>query len=83
MANVTKTNTKIFKSADGSWVRVVYDTGNKDADGNAITIEKTITTASLEKQAGVLLPKARIKAILEAELAGKEAPSEVELTAAL
>lgn len=79
---VTKTNTRLYKSADGSWVRIVHDAGALDDAGNAITVEASLTMAALEKQEGVLLPKARIKAILEAEL-NRQGATEAELTTAL
>ncbi len=79
--SVTKLNTKLYKSADGGWVQVVHDTGQVDAEGNAVTVEATLTMAAVELQEGVPLPKARIKAILEEALGQRAAPQAQELAA--
>lgn len=78
-AIVNKTNTKIYRGP-GGWIKAVYDTGEQDAEGNAITRQVSLSQASIELSAGVLLPKARIKAIVEAAL-NESAGADQELEA--
>lgn len=74
MIIVNKTNTKIMGTTSG-WVKAVHDTGQLDADDKPITKSVHLTQASIEVSAGVLLPKARVKAILEAALNAVDHPS--------
>ncbi len=77
---VSKLNTQVLKKQSG-WVKIVHDTGQVDAEGKAVTISVTMTQAAIEKEAGVLLPKARVKTIIEAAL--NEADSQEQEMAAL
>lgn len=79
--SVNRNNTKLYKTQDGGWVRVVYHTGTLDPNGDPVTIEVRLSMASLEQSAGVLLPAARIKVILEAEIAKHIQSTDVPLRA--
>lgn len=81
MATVTKDNTKIYRK--NGWLTIVHDTGQVDAGGNPVIIKASLTQASIEKEAGVLLPKARIKTILDAALNESDASQGQELAGAL
>ena len=89
--SVTKLNTKVL-DLGGGWIKISHDTGEKrteagppDADGKPTTVqvpivkEATLTRASIEVSAGVLLPKVRVKAIAEVALNAQEtmAPTEI------
>ncbi|MDO8751139.1 MAG: hypothetical protein Q7K03_08355 [Dehalococcoidia bacterium] len=78
--NVNKTNTKIMKTSSG-WVKAIYDTGQLDADDKPVLVTAHLTQASIEVSAGVLLPKARVKTILEAALNTIDVAKEQELAA--
>ena len=76
---VSKTNTKIMRQP-GGWVKAIHDTGKADADGKPVVVTATMSQAAIEVSAGVLLPKARVKAIVEAAL-NADSGADVELTA--
>lgn len=76
--NITKTNTKVI-GLGGGWVKVIHDTGAKDAEGKPITIEATTSRSAIEVSEGVFLPKAWLRVVLAEELGRKVQLAEVEL----